>query len=510
MTISLSGISRLALVGAALTLASCAQQSNSAYRGSVAIPSALLNDMKSKGMDRNSPILVRIYKQESELELWKKTSSGSYALLKTYPICRWSGQLGPKKSEGDRQVPEGFYAISARSLNPRSQYYLSFDVGYPNAYDRQFGRAGGNIMVHGACSSRGCYAMTDKEMGEIYAVARDALAAGQSNFQLQSYPFRMTAENFAKHRRNPNIAFWRNLKEGADTFEVTKQPVQVAACSGKYAFGAAGGCGLPANPSIAGAVASREARDNSRIASLTASTPAVSVIYEDGGSHPSFAHVAASERNEPGKDRPMRTISPPTVIALNDAGAPASDGDASAARRASYSAAERLMMSEAAVARRPYGVQPGAVAKRQATFYSGVVGGSLPSEPVKPTPKPAPVAVAAAESEGDGSSPFYARILGFAETPAAAAPRPADAPVAPARKPVRGTKQMAQSLPQLDMTGSSEREEKTPFYKKWFGLGGGDAAAPSALSEGDVPQGTVSTRRAGRTDDYNAYYNKAQ
>src|SRR5262249_10908701 len=150
------------------------------------IPQKLLSEMQAKGMTRSSPILVRIYKQESELELWKQTSGGSYALLKSYPICRWSGQLGPKKNEGDRQVPEGFYSVSPGQMNPNSNYYLSFDVGYPNAIDRAQGRSGGDIMVHGACSSRGCFAMTDKEVAEIYAVAREALGSGQPSFQLQS------------------------------------------------------------------------------------------------------------------------------------------------------------------------------------------------------------------------------------------------------------------------------------------------------------------------------------
>ena len=109
------------------------------------------------------------YKKESELEVWKRGSNGKYALLKTYPICRWSGQLGPKIREGDRQVPEGFYTVTPGQMNPNSAYYLSFDTGYPNAYDRSFGRTGGDIMVHGSCSSRGCFAMTDQNIAEIYA-----------------------------------------------------------------------------------------------------------------------------------------------------------------------------------------------------------------------------------------------------------------------------------------------------------------------------------------------------
>src|ERR1700761_5074606 len=136
----------------ALLAASCSQNVTN-IRATTPIPEALRADMAAKDMPRSAPILVRIYKKESELELWKQTSSGRFALLKTYPICRWSGQLGPKKTEGDRQVPEGFYTVGQSQLNPNSKYYLSFDVGYPNNFDRQLGRAGGDIMVHGSCSS---------------------------------------------------------------------------------------------------------------------------------------------------------------------------------------------------------------------------------------------------------------------------------------------------------------------------------------------------------------------
>ena len=110
-----------------------------------------------KNMDKGSPILVRVFKDESELEVWKQTRDGQYALLKTYPICKWSGDLGPKKKEGDRQAPEGFYTITPGQMNPNSNYYLAFNTGFPNAYDRSHGYTGSELMVHGDCSSRGCY-----------------------------------------------------------------------------------------------------------------------------------------------------------------------------------------------------------------------------------------------------------------------------------------------------------------------------------------------------------------
>ena len=183
-------------------------------------------------------MLIRTYKKEAELEIWKMKSDGQYALLKTFPMCRWSGQLGPKTREGDRQVPEGFYTIAPDQMNPNSNYYLSFNVGYPNAYDRAWDRTGGNIMVHGVCSSAGCFSMTDAQIAEIYAIAREAFNGGQREIQMQSYPFKMTAENLAKHRLDPNIDFWMQLKNGADHFEVTKTEPSVLVCGKHYVFGA--------------------------------------------------------------------------------------------------------------------------------------------------------------------------------------------------------------------------------------------------------------------------------
>jgi murein L,D-transpeptidase YafK len=194
--------------------------------------------MVEKDMDLNSPILVRLFKEEAELEVWKQDRSGRFALLKTYPICRWSGDLGPKVREGDRQAPEGFYAISPAQMNPQSAYYLSFNTGYPNAFDRALGRSGSQLMVHGDCSSRGCYAMTDEQIAEIYSLGRESFFGGQRAFQLQAYPFKMTPVNMAKHRNNPNMPFWKMIKEGWDHFEITRQEPKVDFCEKKYVFDA--------------------------------------------------------------------------------------------------------------------------------------------------------------------------------------------------------------------------------------------------------------------------------
>ena len=151
------------------------------------IPSETLALMDKIGTTPAAPVLIRTYKQEAEFEIWKMKSDGQYALLKTYPMCRWSGQLGPKMREGDHQVPEGFYTIAPGQMNPNSHYYLSFNVGYPNAYDRAYGRTGGDIMVHGICSSAGCFSMTDAQIAEIYAIAREAFNGGQRAIQMQSF-----------------------------------------------------------------------------------------------------------------------------------------------------------------------------------------------------------------------------------------------------------------------------------------------------------------------------------
>jgi murein L,D-transpeptidase YafK len=202
------------------------------------VPPKLVAAMVEKDMDLQSPILVRLFKQEAELEVWKQDRSGRFALLKTYPICRWSGDLGPKVREGDRQAPEGFYSISPAQMNPQSAYYLSFNTGFPNAFDRSLGRTGSELMVHGDCSSRGCYAMTDEQIAEIYSLGRESFFGGQRAFQFQAYPFHMTPVNMAKHRNNPNMPFWRMIKEGNDHFEVTKHEPKVDFCEKKYVFDA--------------------------------------------------------------------------------------------------------------------------------------------------------------------------------------------------------------------------------------------------------------------------------
>jgi murein L,D-transpeptidase YafK len=293
-------------VAVSLTVAACAwiagcddsYLDQSSARSQQPISSATLADMTALDTTPSSPTLIRTYKKEAELEIWKMKSTGEYALLKTYPMCRWSGQLGPKKREGDMQVPEGFYTIAPGQMNPNSHYYLAFNVGYPNAYDRAYGRTGGNVMVHGVCSSAGCFSMTDEQVADIYAIARDSFAGGQREIQLQSYPFHMTAENMAKFRLDPNIDFWKNLKDGSDHFDVTKNEPSVLVCGKHYVFDAttkdevSGSEPCPAlkrDESVEALVAEKENKDEAKVAELAASgVKPIHLVYADGGQNPAF------------------------------------------------------------------------------------------------------------------------------------------------------------------------------------------------------------------------------
>jgi murein L,D-transpeptidase YafK len=265
----------------------------------------MLDLLQKKNMPKDSPILVRVFKEESELEVWKQDTTGLYQLLKVYPICRWSGELGPKKVEGDRQAPEGFYSITPGLMNPNSNYYLAINIGFPNAYDKANGYSGGFLMIHGDCSSRGCYAMTDEQIGEIYSLARESFLGGQKEFQIQAYPFRLTPANLARHRTNPNMPFWTMLKEGNDHFEVTHIEPKVDVCDRHYVFDAqppanstkpltfspTGHCPAFEVPQeIAGPALEKQRNDDYQVAQLTKLMPAAPIVMgTDGGMNRVFA-----------------------------------------------------------------------------------------------------------------------------------------------------------------------------------------------------------------------------
>ncbi len=186
-----------------------------------------------KSLSFGSSIYVRIFKEEAELEVWLQHGT-QYELLKTYPICKMSGALGPKEHEGDAQSPVGFYSVTQGKLNPMSNYHLAFDIGYPNAYDRSLGRTGSFIMVHGNCVSIGCFAMTDPGIEEIYLLAEAALAKGQRSFGVHIFPFRMTAENMRRHATSKWAPFWSDLKAGYDAFEAKHVPPDIDVQGGHY------------------------------------------------------------------------------------------------------------------------------------------------------------------------------------------------------------------------------------------------------------------------------------
>ncbi len=190
--------------------------------------------LAEKGMRERSPIFVRVFKEESELEVWKVKDDGRYHHFKTYPICNWSGKLGPKIKQGDKQAPEGFYRVSEKLMNPNSSYHLSFNLGFPNNFDKAHGRTGKYLMVHGDCRSAGCYAMTDALIEEIYALAREAFKGGQEEFSVHAYPFRMTPENMKRHAKSRNYSFWRNMQVGYEHFEYTRLPPKVDVCEKRY------------------------------------------------------------------------------------------------------------------------------------------------------------------------------------------------------------------------------------------------------------------------------------
>ena len=192
--------------------------------------------MQEDNMERSAPILVRIFREESTLEVWKQDRTGRFRPLRSYRICRFSGGLGPKKAFGDHQAPEGFYDVGPAQMNPHSREYLAFNIGYPNAYDRALGRTGDSLMVHGGCRSVGCYAMTDQQIDEIFGLAYEAFRGGQYRIQVQAYPFRMTDANLMRHMGDPNYDFWQMLKAGSDLFAETGLPPRVAVCDQRYTF----------------------------------------------------------------------------------------------------------------------------------------------------------------------------------------------------------------------------------------------------------------------------------
>ena len=269
------------------------------------LPPELLSLLRQKKMPKHSPIVVRLFKEEAELEIWKQDTTGRFQILKIYPICRWSGDLGPKLHEGDRQAPEGFYTVTPELMNPNSNFYLAINLGYPNRFDKANNRDGSLLMIHGDCWSSGCYAMTDEQISEIYSLARDLFLGGRPSFQVQAYPFRLTPANLALHRNNPNLAFWKMLKIGNDHFETTQLEPKVDVCNRLYVFDAQPSpnsthplvfnatekCpSFVVNPEIARRALKKQRSDELEYAQLLEDNVQVASIYSglDGGMNKAF------------------------------------------------------------------------------------------------------------------------------------------------------------------------------------------------------------------------------
>lgn len=444
-------------------------------RANAPIPPALLATMQDKGMSKEAPILIRLFKEEAELEVWKQDASGRYALLKTYPICRWSGELGPKIKEGDRQAPEGFYDITPGQMNPNSSYFLAFNLGYPNAFDRAWDRTGMHLMVHGDCSSRGCYAMSDEQISEIFSLARESFFAGQKSFQVQAYPFRMTPANMAKHRNSPHYAFWKMIKQGSDHFEVTRMEPKIDVCERRYVFNAHSSNATPVNfnpkgkcpafqvpQDVLAAVHDKQRRDELQTAQLIAQNvpTAPTVTNRDGGMHPVFVAALKPTEvvDEKGKIRLVVENPPPGKLA-SVAYSPAVDDQISqtgTVASQSVAFAGVPLPRQAPQAKEGVAPEPSFAEKLNSLFRTAVA----PAQPAPPATPAAPAAAPQPEPKRTGSL--------FSRAQAAPKPKPAEtnAAEAPGKEPLTSRVSRA-----IGLRGSGK---KTPDQTE-------AAAAPGAI-----------------------------
>jgi murein L,D-transpeptidase YafK len=426
----LRALSACAAFAVALALAGCDTDGTPDVSGRHMQPLSdrLLADIDKHNMAKESPILVRIFKEESEFEVWKEDKTGRFALLRTYPICRWSGELGPKIKQGDRQAPEGFYTITPGQMNPNSNYYLAINIGFPNAYDRANDRTGQFLMIHGDCSSAGCYAMTDEQIAEIYALARESFFGGQKSFLIQAFPFRMTALNMAKHHNSPHMAFWRMLKQGYDHFEVTRREPKIDVCEKHYVFdaetkgkfSASERCPAYKVPQeIASAVRDKQRRDETQMTDLiNRGVQTVPVrTGADGGMNPTFLEAV---RSHGGSGNTIKTasgtipshVNPPgsTMTLASQESKPASAVQVASANSGISGFWSNLFGSkkEERPAAEPRAAQP-------ATPPS-----PAPQKPAKATAKPAQTAAAAAPRAKPDAQPAEKNASPAASKPASA------------------------------------------------------------------------------------------
>jgi murein L,D-transpeptidase YafK len=240
------------------------ERQRAAAAGALPLPgtpniAAFQERLANKGLALAAPIMIRVFKSESELEIWKQKGD-KFVLFATYPICHWSGTIGPKLRDGDKQAPEGYYTISRAQTRHVGRWPKAIDVGYPNILERSQARTGSAILIHGGCTSVGCFAMTNPVMDEIHLLASASIEAGQPIVPMHVYPFRMTDQNMRAHALSPWRNFWANLKEGYDSFERTKRPPTVDICNGRYIY--------------------RDSQPSSRVGTLEACAPTLMAIRD--------------------------------------------------------------------------------------------------------------------------------------------------------------------------------------------------------------------------------------
>ena len=247
---------RTVLLGTALVAASGAtwlgwrMRSNPLKNQEPEVNQRLAQRLSLLGARLGDPIFIRLFKLSSNLELWVQPGgTGPFVKFHDYPICAFSGELGPKEQEGDHQAPEGFYRVEASQLNPNSRHHRSFNLGYPNAFDRSHGRTGSYLMIHGGCSSVGCYAMTDASIAEIYALAATYLTRAPRAqeksphiFQVHAFPFVLSDQALATFgQKYPQWhSFWRDLQKGYLAFNRTQYPPIITVENQRYVVEAKG------------------------------------------------------------------------------------------------------------------------------------------------------------------------------------------------------------------------------------------------------------------------------
>ena len=214
-------------VGRSVTNGLGAAEGDRAAAAAARVRPRVERELAAQHLRWGAPAFLRVFKRESVLELWLQADDRRYRLFRSYPVCTYSGTLGPKRKQGDNQAPEGFYRVTLGQLNPRSRFHLAFNLGYPNAFDRAHGYTGDFLMVHGNCVSIGCYAMGDAAIEEIYSLVAAALDGGQPAVEVHAFPFRLDTQKLELQRESPWFDFWSQLKAGYDVFERTRQPPRI-------------------------------------------------------------------------------------------------------------------------------------------------------------------------------------------------------------------------------------------------------------------------------------------